>query len=140
MSDAIAAALPYAVAALLAGPAVLVVFALIIATSRTPEASAWAFVAGGALLVTIAAVLYALLILTGSDPSSDFAAVFGILLGIAFIAFGLAPFREHETPEKRQPQRARIESVARGSLRTPVIAGVAVRRSPRTPLSSTAVP
>jgi threonine/homoserine/homoserine lactone efflux protein len=128
MSDTIAAALPYAFAAMLAAPAVLVVAALIVADSRTPEASVWAFVAGAALLdLAFAALLYGLLALTGSTGNSGFAALFDIAIGVIFLAFGLLALREEDSPVKRAADRDRIERVARGGLRSLLVAGVAVQ-------------
>jgi threonine/homoserine/homoserine lactone efflux protein len=113
---------------MLAAPAVLVVAGLVLSESEAPQASVWTFTGGAALLdVLVAVILYGLLVATGADGSDDFSAIVDTVLGVIFLALGVAAYRSQESQEKKDADRARIERVASGSLRTLLVAGVAVQ-------------
>jgi hypothetical protein len=77
--------------------------------------------------VVFTVVVYALLELTGANESTDLGLVLDIALGSLFLYLGVSAYFSHESPEEEQAKRQRIEKIASGSVRSLLVAGVAVQ-------------
>jgi Sap, sulfolipid-1-addressing protein len=114
MGGLIVEILPYAVAAMLAAPIVLVVSALIIGKAKRPIRSAALFVLGAVLFdVVFAGVLLTLYRAGGLDSGSGEASAWiDTILGILFLLLGFKATVTREAPEEQEAQRARVEKLA----------------------------
>ena len=129
MGSLILETLPYAIAAMLAAPIVLVVSALIIGKAERPVRSASLFVLGAVLLdVLFAAAVLAAYRAAGMDAGSgDVAAWIDTILGVLFLLLGVKAVFTHPTPEEQATQRARVEKLATARAVGLMLGGVAVQ-------------
>jgi threonine/homoserine/homoserine lactone efflux protein len=102
-----------------------VVSAFILGKSKRPLGGAWTFTAGAASLD----VLFAIVILASGafESGGDAGAIVDVVLGAVFGALGVVAIFSTESPEKEEAQRARVERVASGKLRTLFTAGLLVQ-------------
>ncbi len=106
------------------------VTALILAESKRPLLSAWAFTAGAAALdVAFAAALLAIAEASGAfgGGGSEAGAIVDLVLGGIFLLLGVAATFSRDTPEKQAAQRERIERAAAGGLRGMLLTGIAAQ-------------
>ena len=129
MAEVLISALPYAVAAMLAAPIVVVVSAVIVSQAERPVAAALAFVLGAvALDVVFSGAFLWVAKLVGVESGKETAAAWiDTGLGVGFIVLGLVALVAKESPEKEAAQRARVDRLARASTSALVGAGVAVQ-------------
>ncbi len=118
--------LPYAIAAALAAPVVAVITAIILAESKRPLVSAWAFTAGAAaLVIAFSIALLAVASASGVDEgSSDVGAIVDLVLGAIFLGFGVLAVFSKPDAEKEAAQEKRIRKVASGGLGAMLATGI----------------
>ena len=126
MGELILNVLPYGLAGALAAPIVAVVTAVILAESKRPILSAWAFTAGAAGLDVVYSVAFlAVAEASGAfDGRSDAGAIVDIALGAIFLALGLSALLSHPDPEKEATQQERVRRVAAGGLGGMLVTGL----------------
>ena len=106
--------LPYAIAAMVAAPLVVVVSTLIMSSAQRPAPSVLLFVLGAALLdLPIAAI-----VLVGFGPANTATGGKGlgpwidVVVGLAFVALGIHAMREQEGEEQETKLRTRAQQIA----------------------------
>jgi threonine/homoserine/homoserine lactone efflux protein len=117
----------YGGAAAFAAPAAAVVTAFILGKSARPLTSAVAFVVGAALLDIAVAVVLLVLLGDRFGEESDAGAYVDIVLGVIFLAIGVLAVFQHESREKEEAQRKRVERLAVAGLGTMAAAGLVVQ-------------
>lgn len=115
----------YGLAAAVAAPVGLVLSAMVLGGSEQPVFSAWMFCAGAA---SLAAAISAIALASGLlGQEETLAAWLDIGIGSLFAVIGIKALVGEESPEKDAARRARAEGIAKGSLRSLFLAGIAVQ-------------
>jgi threonine/homoserine/homoserine lactone efflux protein len=129
MGSLLVSTLPYALAAALAAPVVIVMTAVILSTAERPVRSAFLFVLGAVLLDVVFAVAFLLLAkAAGLDSTSGNAAAWiDALLGALFLVIGVVALFSKESPEKAAARSRRVDALATAGAGTLLLGGVAVQ-------------
>jgi threonine/homoserine/homoserine lactone efflux protein len=120
------ASVPYAIAAMVAAPLVVVVSTLIVSNAQQPIARGSLFVLG-AVLVDMPIVVVVLLgfgAVNSATGGKGLGPVIDVIVGLAFVGLGLKALREQESAEHQAALRARAEQIASAAPKGLVLAGI----------------
>ena len=124
MGDLLLSTLPYAVAAALAAPVVLVISAIVLGKAQRPLFSVFAFTAAaGSLDAVFAAIILIVFWGNGDDAGGDAGAVIDLALGVLFVGLGIMAIFQKDSPERDAARRARIDGFLGQGLRGVIILG-----------------
>ena len=117
----------YGGAAAFAAPAAAVVTAFVLGKSARPLTSAAAFVAGAAFLDVVVTIVLLLVFGSSLQEGGDLGAYVDLGLGVIFLVIGVLAIFQHDSPEKDDAQRARVQRLATAGVATMATAGIVVQ-------------
>jgi threonine/homoserine/homoserine lactone efflux protein len=120
------ASVPYAIAAMVAAPLVVVVSTLIVSNAQQPIARGSLFVLG-AVLVDLPITLVVLLgfgTVNSATGGKGLGPVIDVIVGLAFVGLGIKALRGQDSAEHQATLRARAEQIANSAPKGLVLAGI----------------